>query len=89
VCRCYGSTFGIVLPETLKETAIAVGRKLKGLVEQNPIIVPEAATKEPLTLSMGVCTFLEDAETIDAFLDEAKQALDEAEKQGGNRIITA
>jgi diguanylate cyclase (GGDEF)-like protein len=89
VCRCYGSTFGIVLPETLKETAIAVGRKLKGLVEQNPIAVPEAVIKEPLTLSVGVSTFLEDAETIDAFLGQARQALDEAEKQGGNRIITA
>ncbi|GEM_PF-845900 len=89
VCRCYGSTFGIVLPETLKETAITVGRKLKGLVEQNPMVMAEALTKERLTLSVGVSTFLEDAATIDAFLDQAKQALDEAEKQGGNRIITA
>ena len=87
VCRCYGSTFGIVLPETLKETAMAVGQKLKGLVQENPMI--KTTSREPLTLSVGISTFLQDAHTVDTFLNQARQALDEAEKQGGDRIITA
>jgi len=87
VCRCYGSTFGIVLPETLKETAMVVGRKLKGLVQETPIL--KTVSREPLTLSVGISTFLQDAHTVDIFLNRAKQALDEAEKQGGNRIMTA
>lgn len=88
VCRCYGSTFGIVLPETAKETAITIGRKLKGQVEGNPASELKTEVGESLTLSVGVATFFRDAKTVEAFLNRTRQALDEAERQGGNRIIT-
>jgi diguanylate cyclase (GGDEF)-like protein len=88
VCRCYGSTFGIILPETLKETAIAVGHKLKGLVEGRPVSIIETTNRTPLSLSVGVFTFLEEVQTVEAFLNRARKTLDEAENQGGSRVMT-
>ncbi len=87
LCRCYGSTFGIVLNVTDKELATNIGQKLKGLVEKSPVSAVEVEAQEPLTLSVVVSSFSGDRMTAGSVLSQARYALDEAEGKSGSQVI--
>ncbi|MBI1823683.1 MAG: diguanylate cyclase [Nitrospirae bacterium] len=89
VCRCYGSTFGIVLTETPKENAIGVGNKLKSLLEKESFPNSENIPGRTITMSIGIFEITEGIPSVEAFLTRARRTLDEAEKRGGNQLITA
>ena len=91
LCRCGGSTFAIILTETTKTSAVLVGEKIRGIVEQHafsPIDPADdrAARARRFTVSIGVASFFEDGETPEQLMVRANQALDEARSRGGNRV---
>jgi diguanylate cyclase (GGDEF)-like protein len=76
VCRCYGSTFGVVLAHTTTEAAAAVSRRLQHL-----------SPSDSLTLSVSVAGWSADGGSGVAWLERATRALAE-EEEGGSHILT-
>lgn len=88
LCRCGGSAFAIILPETAKEPARVVGEKLRRLTQEFDFSISEKEPLEPITISAGISTFFEDAETSEKMIIQAGAALSLAKKEGGNRTRT-
>jgi diguanylate cyclase (GGDEF)-like protein len=88
LCRCYGSTFGIMLDGTDKENAIGVGKKLKGLVEDTHGVLMEGKNKEPIFLNVVVSSYPNEFLTPHSILSQGVQALNEAEQKSRDDIIT-
>jgi diguanylate cyclase (GGDEF)-like protein len=92
LCRCGGSTFAIILTETTKPSAVLVGEKIRGIVENHLFASSEPPDPGPIparhfTISIGLATFFEDGETPEQLMVHANQALDEARSQGGNCVV--
>jgi len=88
LCRCYGSTFGIMLDGTDKDRAIKVGKKLKNLVEKSHSGSKGNKGKEPLFLNVVVSSYPNEFLTPHSILSQGVQALNESERKGGDAITT-
>ncbi len=88
LCRCGGSTFALLMPETAQEAAVSAAQKLRRLVEGSDFSIPGRQTFEGVTVSVGVATFFDNADTAEKMMVQAGVALKQAREQGGNRIIT-
>jgi two-component system cell cycle response regulator len=88
ICRCYGSTFGIVLSETPKDNAIKVGLKLKNLLETEPVLIRDLGLERTMTISVGIFEISEGSPSVETFMIRARETLDETEQQGGNQVVT-
>ncbi len=88
VCRCYGSTFAVVLADVGHESATAVGRKLQNLVATRSVSMRRHAASDSVTLSIAVVVLNSETAAAEDVLRHARVALDDAERQGGTRIMT-
>jgi len=88
-CRCGGSTFAVIVTEITKEAAADVAEKMRVMVEQHPFPYREALPDGRLTISVGVTSFFDDAENNEQLITAAYEALEEAKRQGGNRVVKA
>ncbi len=91
ICRCGGTTFAILLTETPKASAVLVGEKLREAIQKHAFGV-EAPSRQnedrhAMTISVGVATFFDDAETPEQLIVQATRALDAARAEGGNRVV--
>jgi len=89
VTRRGGSTFIVLMAETIKRPAILVAEKLRRLVESLAFPGQDGQVKEHLTISVGVATFVRDAKTGEGIIDKALNALEKAKREGGNRVVDA
>lgn len=87
ISRYGGEEFAVLLPETTKAEAMQVAERMREAVEQQ--INENNAWTQRITVSVGVATFPEDAQTAEALLEAADQALYVAKRQGRNRVIGA
>jgi len=76
VFRYGGEEFTILLPQTPKEGAIAASRR----------ILNSFRKKLPVTISMGIATFPEDAESKEGLIEKADHALYQAKFLGKDRV---
>ncbi|MFZ5800473.1 MAG: GGDEF domain-containing response regulator [Candidatus Omnitrophota bacterium] len=76
VFRYGGEEFVVLLPQTPRHGAVVVGNRILHLV----------ARKTPITVSIGVAAFPEDAMTRDEIIDCADQALYQAKNLGKARL---
>jgi diguanylate cyclase (GGDEF)-like protein len=83
VARFGGEEFILLLVETDKAAAMLAADRLRRRIEESA--VPDVP---PVTLSLGVATFPEDGELVEALLRKADLALYHA-KQGGRNRATA
>ncbi len=88
LCRCGGSTFALLMPETTKDSAKLAAEKLRRLVENHDFSIPEKQASDIVTVSIGISTFFEDANTSEKMIIQAGAALRNAQQLGGNRIMT-
>jgi len=88
LCRCGGSTFALLMPETTKDSARLVAEKLRRLVENHDFSIPEKQESDLVTVSIGISTFFEDANTSEKMIIQASSALRQAQQLGGNRTMT-
>ncbi len=83
--RYGGEEFCVVLVETAKEQALAVAERIRERVLSTDI----RANGDPLTLSIGVATFPDDATCREDLLERADSAMYAAKRQGRNRVVAS
>ena len=79
------ATFALVLPETPVEGARVAAERIRLLL---PLRLGGVAGR-PITLSLGIAAFPDDASTHDELVGVAQRALDRATELGGNRTVCA
>jgi len=76
VARFGGEEFAVVLPETTREDGIRIAERVRAFAQSGA----------PLTLSCGIATFPQDADTLQALVAQADKRLYQAKDAGRNRI---
>lgn len=82
IARYGGDEFVIILPETDKRVAVSIAERLRKNIEALDVKT-EAA---PLTMTLGVASYPEDGNTLEALIEKADVALYSAKSRGGNRV---
>ena len=85
IARYGGEEFILLLIETGLEQAMAIAQRLKQLIEVHPIHAYDEVLMQ--TVSIGVAEFPRHAQTLEALIDRADQALYAAKRAGRNRVI--
>ncbi|NPV53199.1 MAG: diguanylate cyclase [Firmicutes bacterium] len=83
LARYGGDEFVVILPDMDKERACAVGERLRSAVASTPF------PYERLSISIGVATFPEDADSPSGLIQMADDALRRAKQQGKDRVGVA
>jgi len=87
VARFGGEEFIVLLPDTDKKGALAVGEKLRKIVETYRFIETGTSDISPLTISVGVSSYPDDVRDLDDLIDHADIALYDAKDAGRNKVI--
>ncbi|MGQ9558965.1 MAG: diguanylate cyclase [Candidatus Oleimicrobiaceae bacterium] len=85
--RYGGEEFALILVQTPKQASGVVARKLQALVEEFPFAHREEQPQGRLTISMGVATYPEDANSAEELIAVADRRLYRAKAEGRNRVI--
>ena len=85
--RYDGDEFMILMPGANKETALKVGQELIQLAHEKPAL--DRSVELPITLSIGVASAPEDAQTGNDLIYKADTALYYAKKSGRARLVNA
>ncbi len=86
VARYGGEEFVIILPETPKPAAFKMAEKIRKMVEDEAFPNEHTQPNGSLTISIGVATFPDDAQTVDELIQRADAQLYKAKQTGRNRI---
>ena len=83
VAKYGGDEFTVILPQTDRLGAAAVGERLRAAVasHQFPLAEPGA-----ITVSMGIANFPDDADSVPGLIEAADRALYLAKRTGRNRV---
>lgn len=82
--RFGGDEFVAIFPQTAKDDAIHITNRLKEKIEK---AVRQESFEMPVTISMGLTTFPDDATSVGELLEKTDQALYLAKKGGGNKVV--
>jgi diguanylate cyclase (GGDEF)-like protein len=85
-CRYGGEEFAVILPETDRLGARAVGERIRGRIEESFASHPIRGRDVPLTISGGIACHPEDGQTTESLLARADEALYLAKGSGRNRV---
>ena len=88
-CRYGGEEFVVVMPDTDMSLAYTIAERLRKSVETTPIVISRAPGKLAITISIGIAATQGPADTAEALLHRADQALYSAKRNGRNRVVTA
>ena len=86
IARFGGEEFILLLIETDVEHAMPIAQRLRQLVEIHPIRAYDELLSQ--TISIGAAAFPKDAQTLEALIERADQALYHAKRTGRNRVVT-
>jgi diguanylate cyclase (GGDEF)-like protein len=87
VARYGGEEFIIILPDTNMTGAEHVAQRLRKDIESTGFAVGSSSQSAQLTISLGVATFPQDAQSKSDLLEAADAALYAAKDDGRNRVI--
>jgi diguanylate cyclase (GGDEF)-like protein len=82
--RFGGDEFVTIFPQTPKIDAIQISNRLKEKIDKS---LSEHNIEMPLSISVGLATFPDDASSIMELIEKTDQALYLAKKGGGNRVV--
>jgi len=88
--RYGGEEFMLILSQTCQHELEHIGERLRQAVAATPVTVALAgggSLEIPVTVSVGLSTFLRDGDTADALISRADQALYKAKASGRNRVV--
>lgn len=82
--RFGGDEFVVIFPQATKEDAVQITNRLKERIDK---AFQKIEVEMPLTISMGLTTFPDDATSIGELLERTDEALYLAKKGGGNKVV--
>ncbi len=88
-CRYGGEEFVVVMPDTDIAFASSIAERLRASVEATPFAISRPPHKLNVTISIGIAASEGPADTAEALLHRADQALYRAKREGRNRVIAA
>ena len=88
-CRYGGEEFVVVMPDTDVSFAFTIAERLRKSIETTPIVISRAPGTLNITISIGIAGSEGQADTADALLHRADQALYSAKRNGRNRVVAA
>jgi diguanylate cyclase (GGDEF)-like protein len=87
--RLGGEEFGVLLPDTKAEAALAVAEQIRAGVEAARVPTADGKTLTTATISIGVVSMVPSGETaVEAFIAEADKNLYTAKSTGRNRVCS-
>jgi two-component system cell cycle response regulator len=86
-CHFGGEEFVVIMPDTDPGLAYTVAERLRQSVENTPFPLSRAADGIRVTVSIGIASSTDSAETSEELLHRADQALYHAKREGRNRVI--
>jgi diguanylate cyclase (GGDEF)-like protein len=84
--RYGGEEFTVILPQTSKQAGKTMAHRIGRAVARTPISTPKGDTAY-LTMSLGVASFPDDAQTLEDLLRRSDEALYEAKRRGKNQAV--
>jgi len=87
VARYGGEEFTIILPETSNTLAMKVSERIRNSVEKN-ILNIQGVGRKKMTISIGVASFPDNADTTAELVHSADRALHRAKQMGKNCVAT-
>jgi diguanylate cyclase (GGDEF)-like protein len=88
VFRRGGEEFTVILPHTSREAAMTLAERLCGAVAELQVVSKHTPSPVSFTVSVGLATFPDDADSDDGLFQRANQALHAAKVDGKNRVVT-
>jgi diguanylate cyclase (GGDEF)-like protein len=85
VARYGGEEFAMLLPDTALDRATLVGERVRLMFAENPFLIGEHSTL--VTISLGIASCPEHAQTAASLVDVADRALYRAKGQGRNQSV--
>ena len=85
VCRYGGEEMSIILPNTSLEEALLSANRFNKAVEEKEFYINSNTTSK-VTISVGVATFPQDAETAQELIEKADKGLYYAKEHGRNQV---
>lgn len=85
--RFGGEEFAIILPGTNKEGALIIAEKIRREVEKTNFTYQKFQPQRKLTVSLGVATYPEDADTTMNLINNTDKALYAAKSEGKNQVV--
>ncbi len=82
--RFGGDEFVAIFPQTAKPDAIHITNRLKEKIDK---ALQQELLEMPLTVSMGLATYPDDASSVGELLEKTDQALYLAKRGGGNKVV--
>jgi len=90
VARYGGEEFGIILPETSKQEAIPIIKRIqKSIRDRHFSYILPRGERTILTISAGIAACPEDADHYDALVQKADEALYQAKTAGRDQLVLA
>lgn len=88
-CRYGGEEFALILPETTKDAALALGERIRKAISEHPFPFRETQPMGTLSVSVGVAASPADGKEIEGLIKKADDALYRAKDGGRNRVVGA
>ncbi|MGF1523778.1 MAG: sensor domain-containing diguanylate cyclase [Leptolyngbyaceae cyanobacterium] len=85
-CRYGGEEFLLLLTGTDKSVALSRAEKIRRSVEQHALVL-DSRQLDNLTVSIGVASYPEDADSYASLVKRADEALYQAKKLGRNQVV--
>lgn len=76
----------VLLPNTTKSPAFQLAKRFKAVIENYPFYSVESQPKGKISTSIGVATYLEDANNLKEFISTVRKALTKARGAGGDGV---
>jgi diguanylate cyclase (GGDEF)-like protein len=89
LARIGGEEFAIIMLETGRADAVMTIERLLVLLRESPCTLPDGSQQLSVTLSAGLASVPDDADTQQGLFDAADKALYTAKRTGRNRLVTA
>jgi two-component system cell cycle response regulator len=86
-CRFGGEEFVVVMPDTDGAVAEKVAERIRAEIAQLPFAIGQEGKTIEVTVSVGVSSVLNGADTVAALMKRADVALYEAKSGGRNRVV--
>jgi two-component system cell cycle response regulator len=86
-CRYGGEEFVTIMPDTTIDAASRIAERIRRYISGSPFRVAQGSELLTVTISVGVSVMTGTADTAEALLKRADEALYEAKAAGRNRVI--